>query len=244
MSELSSFKKALGDIFFPENYTCDICGAEIFEGHLCADCLKTVTFNDKECCPVCGRKTPNGGICIECKARIPLFKKAVSALVYGGGASALILKFKNGQAYLKEYFADLLAEKLVGFPQIDCLVYVPMTKKSIKKRGYNQSQLLAESLSKRINVPCIKNAVIKIQETTEQKTLLRKARTENLLNCFSVEARSEIKGKSVLIVDDVLTTGATADAMAKKLLGAGAKCVYLATVASVEFKIEHDKKKD
>lgn len=233
---MTKIGKFLSEAFFPQSFTCDICGIETFGNNLCTDCLKTVTFNNGGVCPVCGRKTKSNEICLECKARAPLFKKAVSPIVYEGGGTVLIAKFKNGNGYLKEYFADLIAEKLDEFPQIDCIVYVPMTDKSVYARGYNQAELLAKSLSVRTGLPFVKNALIKIKDTPAQKLLTRKERENNLKGCFKVEKRSDIKGKNVLLVDDVLTTGATSEIVCKVLLDAGAKNVYLATVASVEYK--------
>ena len=234
-----NIKKFLSDALFPPDFTCDICGIETFGGNICPDCLKTLTFNDEHTCPICGRKTILPGICMECKAHIPLFKKAVSPLVYDGGATVLIAKFKNGDGYLSEYFANLMAEAIKEMPKADGIVYVPMTKKAIVKRGYNQTELLANSLSKLINVPVLKDVVIKQKETDEQKSLSRKERAKNLEGCFKVENTDQIKGKKLLLVDDVLTTGATADAMCKKLLSAGADCVYFVTVASVEYKAKN-----
>ena len=231
-----SFLKFLGEAVFPRSFTCDICGIETFDGNLCPDCLKTITFNNKATCPVCGRKTVRPEICIECKADAPLYKKACSPLVYENGATALIAKFKNGSGYLKEYFADIMAESLKCLSDFDCIVYVPMTEKAVRKRGYNQAELLANSLSERLNKPVIKDALIKETDTAEQKNLSRKERAKNLSGSIKVEKCDEIKDKTVLLVDDVLTTGATADTVCRKLLSAGAKRIYLATVASVEYK--------
>lgn len=229
-------EKLLRDYIFPENYTCELCGAEIFAGRLCFSCEKTVEMNDKHTCPVCGRKTAKSEICIECKARLPEFKKAVSAMVYGGGAVGLIAKFKNGGAYLADYFAELLLPKIKTFPHIDGITYVPMTKKAYSARGYNQAYRLAKSLSAFTGIPLLKDALAKICETRGQKTLGRAERAENLLNCFKADAKL-VKGKSVLVVDDVLTTGATLDAVVSKLKKAGAAEVFAATAASVEYKI-------
>lgn len=226
-----------GEVMFPERFTCELCGRDIFDGgKLCGDCAKTVEFNDGATCLLCGRKVDADGVCIECKASPPLYKKAVSALVYADGAQRLVTGFKNGKRYLKEYFADIMRDKLIGFEKIDCIIPVPMTEKSVKKRGYNQSELLARSLSERVYAPVILNAVVKNADTREQKSLSRKEREQNLSKCFEVKDRKAVKGKRVLIVDDVLTTGATADALTGKLYSAGAKSVYLATVASVEYK--------
>lgn len=235
---MKAFLKTLREVLFPRNFTCDICGAETFGGNLCPECLKSLPLNDGNVCPVCGRRNVINEICMECKAQAPIVKAAVSPLVYEDGAIILISKFKNGSAYLKDYFADLIAEKLVRLPKPDCIAYTPMTKKAVKKRDYNQAELLAKSLSGKTGIPFLSDAVIKTKETKEQKSLSRKERMENFNGCFKVEKREEIKDKRVLLVDDVLTTGATSDSIAKKLLAAGARCVYLATVASVEFKPE------
>lgn len=221
---------------FPNNFTCDICGGETFGNNICEDCLKTITFNNKNTCPVCGRKTERDEICLECKASAPRFKKAVSPLVYDGGTVKLIVKFKNGNGYLKEYFAGLIEEKVEDLPVCDYIIYVPMTKKSMRKRGYNQSELLAKSISKRLKTPVLKDAVVKVKETSEQKSLSHRERVKNLAGCFKVEKRTEIKGKNILLIDDVMTTGATADEICKRLLNAGAKQIFLATAASVQYR--------
>ena len=242
MSKINALKKILSDMFFPKSFTCDICGIETFDGNICPVCLKTVTFNNGTTCPVCGRKTDRPEICLECKATTPRFKKAISPLVYNGGAVALIAKYKNGCGYLKEYFADLICRKLENLPKADCIVYIPMTKKSIHKRGYNQAELLAKSISDRTQIPVLKDGLLKAKETAAQKSLSKKERATNLADCFKVNDRKLIKDKTILLIDDVLTTGATADAACKKLLEAGAKCVYFAAVASVEFKPFKEKK--
>lgn len=241
MKRLKQFAKFLDGEIFPRSFTCDICGIETFGTNLCPQCRKTVTFNDRATCPVCGRKTFRPEICMECKAQPPLFKKAVSPIVYDGGATKLMAKFKNGNGYLKEYFADIMRDKLIGFPEADCIVAVPMTKKAADARGYNQSYLLAKSLSARVNRPFLKDVIEKVKPTHPQKTLGRKERAQNLETCFKVRDRKSIKNKNVLIVDDVMTTGATADALTKKLLGAGAAKVYVVTVMSVEYKQFKDK---
>ena len=110
-----------------------------------------------------------------------------------------------------------------------------MTAKAKRKRGYNQSEILAKELSKRLHLPVIKDAVVKKRETKSQKTLSFKDRAQNLKGSFTAY-KEKVSGKSIILVDDVLTTGATAETITRELLKKGAKCVYLATVASVEFK--------
>lgn len=235
-----SFGKFIKENLFPPAFTCDACGIETFGTNLCPDCLKNTTFNDKRTCPICGRKTVRPEICIECKAKPPLFESAVSPLIYEGTAVKLIHKFKNGEAYLKEYFADLIVPKLADFENIDFITYVPMTKKAERKRGYNQAKLLAESISKRINIPVV-SVIEKIKTTSEQKSLSGKERAKNLQGSFKAQSGRPLLDKNVLLIDDILTTGATADAVCYQLFHTGATKVYLATVASVEYKPVKDK---
>ena len=237
-----SIGKFIKENLFPLSFTCDGCGIETFEGNLCPDCLKNTTFNDKNTCPICGRKVVRREICIECKAKPPLFEYAMSALIYEGTAVKLIHKFKNGDAYLKEYFADLIVAKLDDFLQIDYIAYVPMTKKAEFKRGYNQSKLLAEAISKRINVP-VTDVIEKVKDTEAQKALSGKERAKNLEGSFKAKSKNALLDKTVLLVDDILTTGATADAICMNLFRAGAMRVYLATIASVEYKPDKNDKK-
>lgn len=233
---MSGLFKLICQSFFPENYTCEVCGKEIFEGNrLCADCAEKVSFNDGFTCPKCGRKTTSDALCLECKALAPRFERAVSVFVYENNVCALIHKFKNGKPYLKDYFADLLAPKCAEFAAAQCVCYVPCTKKAKRARGYNQAELLAKALGKRLNLPVLKNAVIKVKKTLPQKSLTRAEREKNLTAVFRAE-RSAVQGKILLLVDDVMTTGATADAVCAELLKKGAKKVYFATVASVQYK--------
>ena len=126
----------LRDILFPQNITCDLCGAEIFDGgHLCAKCAKTVVLNDKTVCPVCGRKTARAEICYECKAFAPRYKKGVSVFVYKDGGAKLIIKFKSGARYLKDYLGNIMAQKAKKLPACDAVTYVPITKKRKRERG-------------------------------------------------------------------------------------------------------------
>ena len=240
---MKALRKFLSEAFFPLSFTCDVCGIETFNCNICPDCLKNLTFNNKDTCPVCGRKTALPEICLECKAKAPTFKKAVSAFVYENNCIPLIYKFKNGSGYLKEYFTDLLSEEVKNLPKFDLIVFVPMTQNAEYKRGYNQAELLAKSLSERIGVPVCGKVLTKVKDTPEQKNLSQKERAENLKGCFKIENKNDIKDKKLLLVDDVLTTGATANIIADKLLKAGAKQVYLATVASVEYKQKKNDKK-
>lgn len=233
-----NFFKSLSGALFPENFTCELCEKEIFDGkRLCPDCAAEVTFNDGQTCPVCGRKTVTSSICLECKSDAPVYDKAVSAIVYKDGGAKLIAKFKRGNAYLKDYFADLLIDKCAPFKQADGVCFVPMTKKDERKRGYNQAELLAKSLSERLNIPLLKGALTKTRQTEQQKSLTKTERENNLKGCFKAD-KATVDGKTLILVDDVLTTGATTEAVCTELKKRGAARIYFVTAASVEYKTE------
>ena len=232
---LQSFKKFIQDNIFPPDYTCNLCGIEVFGTELCADCLKKMTFNNGATCTVCGRRIPASGVCIECKAAPPEFKRAYSAFVYSDGAAQLITQFKNGKPYLAVYLARYM-EKSLKELDADCIVCVPMTTKVLKKRGYNQSELLAKELAELTGLPVLTDAALKVHSTSEQKYLSREDRSKNLRGCFKAD-KALVKDRRILVVDDVMTTGSTLNELCKTLKRAGAVEVYAVTAASVEYPV-------
>ncbi len=229
-----SFITALKELFFPLNITCDLCNCEVFKGNnICDKCLKSMTFNNKNTCPICGRAYPFDGVCLQCKDNAPKFKRAMSALEYSGVSAKLIRRFKGGHPYLKYYFAKLLTP-LVMSVECDYLIYVPMLKRDENIRGYNQSLILCKEISKLTNIP-IAHFIEKIRQTGEQKELTKAEREDNLRGSMRVVKRKVCRKKTFIIIDDVLTTGSTANAVSSLLLGAGAKRVYVVTIASVTY---------
>ena len=217
------------------NFTCDNCGGEVFDGRrLCDWCKERLPYNNGHVCPYCGRRVKEPGTCLDCKQKPLEVKKARSLFLYEGDAARLILAFKTGQKYLfRTFVEEMLPIAEREFADADALTYVPMTKKAQRRRGYNQSKLLAEGLAKKLNKPLL-CAVEKKRENADQRVLTRQEREENMKNVFAVTDKEQVKGKHILIVDDTLTTGATASALAVVLKKAGASAVDLITVASVE----------
>ena len=114
----------------------------------------------------------------------------------------------------------------------DAVVYIPMTDKALRKRGYNQSKILAEEFCKITGLELI-DCVVKVKETSRQATLNREQRQRNLKSAYRVINRKLVRGKKIVIIDDVTTTGATAETVADRLKRAKAKAVFLISVASV-----------
>lgn len=225
------------------NFTCDVCRREVFAGErICASCRGALPFIRVRC-PVCGRRVKEEGVCAACKRSRPVVRAARSALVHEGDAARLVRRFKQGERYLAVTLARLIAPLAEEFAGTHALVPVPMTERARRRRGYDQSLLLAQEVSALSGIPLL-CAVQKRRETSAQKTLGRQERAKNLEGCFSVADRGSVRGKKLLIVDDTYTTGATADELASVLLRAGAAEVNVLTVTSVEDRAPFGKKQE
>ncbi|MBR5900071.1 MAG: ComF family protein [Clostridia bacterium] len=239
MNFITRVKRFINEYLFNAKWCCNACGKEIFnDKYFCDDCIKKLPFNDKSVCDHCGRKVATATpFCSTCKERLLSIDKGRSAFVYDKPISYLIQGAKyDKRLYLLEAFADYLAPiYLKNYFNADYFCFIPMTDKAKKKRGYNQSQLLCEKLSQKVNVPVL-DCLEKVKETNRQAKLGRQDRLKNLEGAFRVKDRKNVKDKTLLIVDDVTTTGATAEIVASALKKSGAKCVYLLAVASVPSK--------
>ncbi|MDE5593579.1 MAG: ComF family protein [Clostridiales bacterium] len=218
-------------MLFPDDIKCIVCGREIRPNRygLCENCK--LVINDNFCLR-CGRhKIGIGDYCDECSEQSLHFDEARSAVNYDGNAKNLIYKLKYGNAKylantLSQYLLDVL---LLSDWQADCITYVPIHKSRQRKRGYNQAELLARELAERIDLPC-ENLLEKSVKTPNQAKLNRAARLENLKDSFIAVGTPP---DHVILVDDVMTTGSTADECSRILKRAGAKVVYVLTFASV-----------
>ncbi len=220
-----------------KGYACDSCGKELFDyplHRLCAECedkLKTPLRP----CPKCGREGRAAGICADCKAMMPKFTRGVAPFMYKGEGASFVNRLKNGNARLAAYLGERMAEcffELKGERQEPILlVAVPATEARKQERGYNQAELLAESVYERLlalGVAVELNFTVlgKTKECKQQKHGTRKERAKNVQGAYHVHKRKACRGRTVVLVDDILTTGATGSECAARLFGAGAKEVY------------------
>ena len=229
-------------LFARRGYTCDCCGAEVFDYpnlRICKDCNSILTV-DSPRCNKCGRKTITEGVCLVCKRELPCFDVGISALSYEGMSASMINRFKNGERYLVEFFAERMAQTLKDsglFTKDLLIVCVPMTSEKRLERGYNQAEEVAKRISRILSLEFDGEVLKKRKETSEQKYLDRKQRQENVETAFFVHKRALIKDRNLLLIDDIMTTGATGNACAKALKNAGAdKVVFLTAVSLNEQK--------
>ena len=238
MARVRALLSRLKAFLFPEKLTCACCGEELYEGsYFCKRCEKALPYNTGYICSKCGRAMgEDAPVCLECKAAMPSFEKAASAFRYEGEIVRLVKKFKTGAKYLAGAFAEAMLPLVrEQFAEADFLVSVPMTKRAKRRRGYDQGALLAGELSALSGLPYEAELLVKTRETRAQKNLSRRERAENLKGSFRVHERAKCRGRNILLVDDVLTTGATARGVGGALLRAGAARVCVLTAASVPY---------
>lgn len=231
---LKFFKKAV-ELLTPGEFSCIVCGKEIFEGEMCADCAKEFFKNDKKRCVRCSRPTVSidDVVCEQCKLiGETYYDKAFSPLLYTGVMLGLVRKFKYDERRdIGVYLSKYMLEEFKNVPYVDVIVSVPMWSGKYQSRLYSTADELAKLISKGTGIEYLKDAVIKTRDTGTQTELSGTERLQNVKGSFRVKGRSLVKDKSILLVDDVFTTGATANEVARVLKGAKADKVYVLTSA-------------
>ncbi|MBN2055121.1 ComF family protein [bacterium] len=241
------FKEAFLDIVFPRS--CAVCGErdpQRLKGHICHDCRAELQRLTRPWCTICGMEfgadfepsdLPRCGRCIQ---ETFSFHHARSVYRYEpeGVISELILGFKHGgRVELAADLGDLMAAALPDcYPSVawEGLVPVPLHRRRLHSRGYNQSFLLTTALARRLCLPVITAQLIRVKSTPPQKGS-RKQRRDNVAGAFRVRDPHSFAGKNLLLIDDVMTTGATIDRCAAVLCRAGAARVDVYTLARVPF---------
>ncbi len=220
-------------------FPCPLCECDTHRTHdfnsFCTECLKELPLLHGKRCPGCGGEL-DGALaqCSSCLKMPPRpWKNAISLMQMENSGKKVIyaLKFSGNTAMaraLSELASPLLAHP--DFAGCDMIVPVPLHWQRYLQRSYNQSALLAKMLSRKIDIP-YKNPLKRIRKTPRQATLSRQERLNNLNGAFIVPDPTKVAGKKILLVDDVLTTGATLHCCAEALLNAGAESVVIFTVA-------------
>ena len=245
--EIKEFFNGIVETLFPSNVTCFLCGEEVWNDKyvLCNTCEREVVFPDKICLK-CGTPLHSlANYCLTCKNNKRYFTMARAPLVYKDKVAGAIKRFKyENKKYMARYFATFMAEEFernkneIG--KIDFLVPVPLHEDKEKERGFNQSALLAEEFSKIIEIPVLKGNLVRVKNTKTQTELSYKERQENLEKAFKVLNWREVKGKRIILIDDVLTTGSTLNHCAHALLKSGAAAVYALTAATTDSEREQN----
>ncbi len=216
------------DFVFPKK--CVSCGK--FGAYICADCFSRIEYVENPVCAICQRQAIGGKTHPGCKTRYGL-DGLIAVCRYRGAVKVGIQKIKYKWVYdIEKVLCDILVERLwkFDFPKDLILVPVPLHKKRKNWRGFNQAELLTKDLAKRFGVQSL-SSLIRIVDTKTQVGLKRDERKKNVLGAFAVGAGNDVKGKNIMLVDDVYTSGATMSECAKVLKRAGAKNVWAMALA-------------
>ncbi len=224
---------------------CISCGRVVStQNGLCAECFSKIDFISSPYCQHCGRPlgigtAEKGMLCPQClKRQKQVFRMTRSAFKYNDNSKHLILAFKF---YDKTENASVLAKMMfraghdIFAAGVDVIIPVPLHYTRLLKRKYNQSALLANELKKLSKIPVCTGELIKYRYTRPQVEFSGKERVKNVKAAFKVRHPERIKGKRIVLVDDVMTTGSTLKECALVLKQAGAETVDTLTVARVLF---------
>jgi ComF family protein len=218
---------------------CPACKAPTqAPNRFCADCFASLPALPAPQCTHCGvpLAASAGGAaeCLACLRDPPPWTSANAPFAYDAAARAAILRFKNGREEMAHLLAGFLLPLLPPVPS--CLVVpVPLHPFRLMARGYNQSAHLARALARAAGLPLLVDGLVRTRATRPSQGLSRTGRATNVAGAFAVPARHRprVAGHPILLVDDVLTTGATAAAATRALLKAGAGPVHVLTFARV-----------
>ena len=241
MSFFKALKSKLIEFFFP-NITCHICNEDLCKKtktHICDSCKHKLVFV-KNPCKKCGKTVGIDDSCRSCNSRKYYFDRAVSVVEYDDIGKNCIYKLKmHSQRYVADFMGYYMYCAFINAKlKADCILSVPMTKKKIKERGYNQASDLLESCNRYLKLEDLSDCLVQKVESVEQKDLDARDRFAVAKEKYKLVKYGKFKDRSVIIVDDVLTTGATTSAIAQILKYAGAKNVYVLTFATVVYDVE------
>ncbi|MBO4556795.1 MAG: ComF family protein [Elusimicrobiales bacterium] len=229
--------KHIANVFFPK--VCLSCKKDISclsKEPLCLDCLSGLEYLQKPYCERCGMPLEfSRGYCYDCDESEHALAYARSALIYNKTLQPLLHAFKySSREDLAPFLANEMAKAYDYFPEIkdhDFLMPVPLHKKRFHVRGYNQAELLASELAKLKGFSVITGAAERAVATPTQTKLNKEERHKNVHGAFKVTRPELVKGKKILLIDDVATTLSTLDELASTLKAAGAESVCAYTLA-------------
>ncbi len=235
---LTAWGRAALDVVYPRS--CAACGAETEEeGFLCWNCISRIQYVSLPFCSICGDpvagRVDRAYICYTCTDSTPHFAIARSAARYRDTVQELLRAFKyRGALWLRPDLTHILescARNEVDWESVDVVTAVPLFWRRRLARGYNQAALLAGDLARRLGRPFEGRILRRVRSTDTQTHLTARERATNVEGAFQVRRPARIEQRRVLLVDDVMTTGATVNECARVLMKAGAGRVDVVTVA-------------
>ena len=230
------------DIIFPPNIYCIACDRPILPEDvysLCPECLQKIRWANGKLCRVCGKQLEDWyprDICGECANRRRSFDSGVTCMQYKELERKIIKDFKyRGKSYLARKLSEIIFDKITAMGcKFDIIIPVPMYSAKERKRGYNQAALLGKYLGEWTEKEFRSDCLLRVRQTAPMNQLGARERKKNLDKAFLVRdaAKSCLLGKRVLLIDDIYTTGTTAEHCSEVLKAGGASEVTIVTIAA------------
>ena len=225
------------DVIFPRR--CIVCDRvlKMSENGICGECANLVHKIVPPYCMTCGKQIRNEDeiLCPDCRDTYHYYDEGRAMYLYDDAMKRSIYRFKyGGRCEYAKFYGEQLSFKFKEYLDHiapDVLIPIPIHKKRLKKRGYNQAELIAAELSNRLKIPLCSNLLIRTDETLRQKDLNASERQNNLKKAFKT-TRNDVKLSTAVLIDDIYTTGATIDAAAAALKGIGVGKVYFICLCS------------
>lgn len=200
---------------------CLLCAAPAAAANLCDGCRADLPLLPREHCPVCAEPTLAGAVCGACLARPPRFDRVLAPAAYAYPLDRLIQSFKySGNLPVAPLLAELMLPAIRTEPLPDVIVAMPLSAERLRERGFNQSLEIARLIGARVGVPVDTAACIRVRHSEAQSVLPFQRRADNIKGAFV--CMGDFSGRSVAVVDDVLTTGSTLNELARVLKTCGA----------------------
>lgn len=238
---LKNWINGLADLVYPVN--CLICrtylGSKRYNS-ICEKCLNKLDKNLPPFCAKCGgnlkENEQSQGICLTCQKRNYHFKRAWSPTLYQDTMEDLIhmFKYRNKPQLAKplsQIMIDFINNYNLHLKGFDMLVAVPLHPSRLREREYNQAQLLAQNISQSLSIPLSEGNLERLKPTSPQSNLSAQKRWDNVANAFRLKYPRDFKDQRILLIDDLLTTGATCSEVARILNEASVNSVYVLTLA-------------
>ena len=218
---------------------CPLCAKELLDKgeHICKSCSKKQIFIKEPTCYSCGKPMKNHEkeYCSDCRQHPKNFERGMGLCIYQKPVtnSLAAIKYKNERKFAKYYLEEIQKRKYRDLLQlkIDVIIPVPIHRKKRRKRGFNQAEEFGKRLSHYLEIPMNSSLLIRSKKTVPQKDLGPALRLKNLEQAFSCR-KLPYRMKKVLLIDDIYTTGSTAEACSRALKKAGAEQVFLLVIAT------------
>ncbi len=228
------WKERILALLFPSR--CAICDATVkYDKHICNRCMDEIKTLEDPTCIKCGKKikTTTELVCHDCSTHHHYFDRGYALFDYQQVKTSLYRFKYAGRAEYAKYYAQVAEEKygtLLKQLKADALIPVPIHKRRLKERGYNQAEEFSKELSNRLGIPTRTDLVKRTTATVALKKLGRFERQNNLKKAFII-SRNDVKLKTIIVIDDIYTTGATIDTISRIFRHSGVEKIFFLTVA-------------